>query len=142
MARRLNTLRDAMASSEEGAEINLTPMLDVVFIMLIFFIVTASFLREVGVDATKPPSTVVQPEKSESITIRVTSTNDIIIDGRSVDPRAVSAVITRRKAENPNAAIAVLAGKRARTELVVGVVDSARAAGFRGDPIPVSPLPE
>ena len=142
MANRLNTLSQVLSQGEDQAEIDLTPMLDVVFIMLIFFIVTASFLKETGVEATKPPSVRQNPEQSDSITVKITSTNEILIDGRSIDPRAVTAVITRRKAESSEAALAILAGKRAKTELVVGVIDSARAAGFRGEAIPVSPLPE
>ncbi len=139
---RMAELNRALSQSEEEAEINLTPMLDVVFIMLIFFIVTASFLKEVGVEATKPPSVQQQDNESKSITIRITSNNRIFIDGRDVDPRAVSAVITRRAAEDTESTVAILAGKRAKTELIVGVIDSARAAGFRGEAIPVSPLPE
>ena len=142
MSTRLDSLGRALAEGEEEAEINLTPMLDVVFIMLIFFIVTASFVKEIGVEAQRPPSVQQNPEQSESITIKITSTNKILVDGLSVDPRAVSALITRRKAENPDAPLAILAGKRARTALVVGVIDAARDAGFRGEAIPVSPLPE
>ena len=142
MSTRLNNLGRALSDNEEESEINLTPMLDVVFIMLIFFIVTASFLKEAGLDAQRPPSVTPDDTKSESITIRITSTNKILVDGRTVDPRAVSSLITRRKAENPEAPLAVLAGKRARTELVVGVIDAAREAGFRSEPIPISPLPE
>jgi len=139
---RMAELSRALTQSEDEAEINLTPMLDVVFIMLIFFIVTASFLKEVGVEATKPPSVQQQQNESKSITIRITSNNRIFIDGRDIDPRAVSAVITRRAAEDTEATVAILAGKRAKTELIVGVIDSARSAGFRGEAIPVSPLPE
>ncbi|MDJ0928503.1 MAG: biopolymer transporter ExbD [Gammaproteobacteria bacterium] len=139
---RLKTLSQALAEGEEEAEINLTPMLDVVFIMLIFFIVTASFVKEAGLEANKPPSVQQQQEKSESITIRITSTGKIMIGGRSVDPRAVSAVITRRKAEDPDAPLAILAGKRAKTELIVGVIDAANSAGYYGESIPISPLPE
>ena len=127
---------------QEENEVNLTPMLDVVFIMLIFFIVTASFVKEIGVEAQRPPSVQQNPEKTDSITIKITSTNKIMVDGLSVDPRAVSALITRRKAEDPDAPLAILAGKRAKTALVVGVIDAARDAGFRGEAIPVSPLPE
>ncbi len=132
----------ALAASEEESEINLTPMLDVVFIMLIFFIVTATFLNEFGLEANRPPATDVVDKKSESITIRVTSANKILIDGRNIDPRAVSAVITRKKAEAPDAPLAVLAGKSARMSLVVGVVDAARSAGYIGQSIPISELPE
>ncbi len=139
---RMADLNRALSQGEEEAEINLTPMLDVVFIMLIFFIVTASFLKEVGVEATRPPSVAVDQSESKSITIKVTSANEILIDGRSVDPRAVSAVIVRRAAETTEASVAILAGKRAKTELIVGVVDAARAAGFKGDAIPISPLGE
>ncbi len=142
MARRIDNLDRLLAQGEEEAEINLTPMLDVVFIMLIFFIVTASFLREFAVDAQKPPSVKTEPQKIESIAIRIRSSGQIMIDGLSVDPRAVSAFIIRKKAEYPDASIAVLAGKRARVELVVGVIDSARDAGFRGISIPVSELQE
>ncbi len=142
MSTRLDALGRSLSEGEEEAEINLTPMLDVVFIMLIFFIVTASFVKEIGVEAQRPPSVQQNPEKSDSITIKITSTNKIMVDGLSVDPRAVSALITRRKAETPDAPLAILAGKRARTQLVVGVIDSARDAGFRGQAIPISPLPE
>jgi len=141
MTRRIDSLNQVLGQEDE-AEIDLTPMLDVVFIMLIFFIVTASFLNEFGVEGTKPPSVQSNPEESKSIAIKIHSSGEITIDGLSVDPRAVSAHITRRKAENPEAGLAVLAGKRARTELVVGVIDSARSAGFRSDPIPISELSE
>ena len=134
-------LNQVGGQESEEAEIDLTPMLDVVFIMLIFFIVTASFLREFGVDATKPPSVQSEPTKSESIAIRISSSGEIRIDGLTVDPRAVSAQIIRRVAENPETTLAVLAGKRAKAELVVGVIDSAREAGFT-DAIPISELTE
>jgi len=141
MARRVDNISQ-IGQEEDEADIDLTPMLDVVFIMLIFFIVTASFLREFGVDATKPPSVQQTQTESKSIAIKIFSSGDIIIDGLNVDPRAVSAHIIRRRAETPDSTIAVLAGKRARTELVVGVIDAAREAGFRRDPIPISELQE
>jgi biopolymer transport protein ExbD len=141
MPRRIDSLSATLGQQDE-AEIDLTPMLDVVFIMLIFFIVTASFLNEFGVDGTKPPFVQSNPQDSKSIAIKVHSSGEITINGLNVDPRAVSAHITRHKAENPQANIAVLAGKRAKTELVVGVIDSARSAGFRSEPIPVSELQE
>jgi biopolymer transport protein ExbD len=140
MARRVDSI--GQMQEEDEADIDLTPMLDVVFIMLIFFIVTASFLREFGVEATKPPSVQQTQTDSKSIAIKIYSSGEIVIDGLSVDPRAVSAQIIRRKAENPDSTIAILAGKRAKTELVVGVIDAAREAGFRRNPIPISELPE
>ncbi len=140
MARRVDSI--SQMQPEDEADIDLTPMLDVVFIMLIFFIVTASFLREFGVEGTNPPAVQSVPTESKSIAVKIYSSGEIVMDGLSVDPRAVSAQIIRRKAENPHATIAILAGKRAKTELVVGVIDSAREAGFRSNPIPVSELQE
>lgn len=142
MTRRVDSISRVLGQDQDEAEIDLTPMLDVVFIMLIFFIVTASFLREFGVDGTNPPAVQQTQSDSKSIAIKIRSSGDIMIDGLSVDPRAVSAQITRRKAENPNASIAVLVGKRAKADLVVGVIDAAREAGFRRDPIPISELQE
>jgi len=142
MSRRAEGLSELLAEGQDEAEIDLTPMLDVVFIMLIFFIVTASFLNEFGVEGTKPPSVQNVETDAKSIAIKVWSSGEITIDGLSVDPRAVSAHITRRRAENPQAGIAVLAGKRAKTAVVVGVIDAARTAGFRSSPIPVSELQE
>ncbi|MAF83312.1 MAG: biopolymer transporter ExbD [Gammaproteobacteria bacterium] len=140
MGRRVDSI--SQMQDEDEAEIDLTPMLDVVFIMLIFFIVTASFLREFGVDGMKPPSVQQTQTESKTIAVKISSTGVIEIDGLNVDPRAVSAHIIRRKAENPDAAIAVLAGQRAKAELVVGVIDAAREAGFRRNPIPISELQE
>jgi biopolymer transport protein ExbD len=142
MATRVDSLSQTLAQGEDEAEIDLTPMLDVVFIMLIFFIVTASFLNEFGVDGTKPPSVKNVETDAKSIAIKIWSSGEITIDGLTVDPRAVSAHITRRRAENPEAGVAVLAGKRAKTALVVGVIDAARDAGFKSDPIPISELQE
>jgi biopolymer transport protein ExbD len=142
MATRVDSLSQTLAQGEDEAEIDLTPMLDVVFIMLIFFIVTASFLNEFGVEGTKPPSVQNVETDARSIAIKIWSSGEITIDGLTVDPRAVSAHITRRRAENPEAGVAVLAGKRAKTALVVGVIDAARDAGFRSSPIPISELQE
>jgi biopolymer transport protein ExbD len=142
MSRRAEGLSELLAEGQDEAEIDLTPMLDVVFIMLIFFIVTASFLNEFGVEGTKPPSVQNVETDAKSIAIKVWSSGEITIDGLSVDARAVSAHITRRRAENPEAGIAVLAGKRAKTAVVVGVIDAARTAGFRSSPIPISELQE
>ena len=94
MGRRVDSISQVVAQAEDEAEIDLTPMLDVVFIMLIFFIVTASFLREFGVDATKPPSVQQSQSDAKSIAIKIYSSGDITIDGLNVDPRAVSAQIT------------------------------------------------
>ena len=116
------------AGDESSSEINLTPMLDVVFIMLIFFIVTASFIKEAGIDVNRPDApTAVRQEGN--ILVAISAANEIWIDRRRVDPRAVRANIERLHAENPEGSVIIQADKRAFTETLVGVMDSARQAG-------------
>ncbi len=117
---------------EEGEEaINLTPMLDVVFIMLIFFIVTATFVKEVGLDVNQPddekPKTV-DPDK-KSIVVRITNRDRIIIAQRDVDRRAVRANIERLHAENPEAPVIIQPHPDSTTDLMIHIMDSARQAG-------------
>ena len=115
---------------EEDNEINLTPMLDVVFIMLIFFIVTASFIKEAGLDVNRPdaPVTESQPEDA-NILVAITANDEIMIDNRVIDPRAVRANIERLHAENPNGSVVIQANKRSTNKMLVTVMDAARQAG-------------
>ena len=110
--------------------VNLTPMLDVVFIMLIFFIVTATFVKEVGLDVNQPEQdpNIVDPEK-KSIVVRVTSRDRIIIAGRDVDVRSVRANIERMHAETPEAPVVIRPHPDSRTDTMVRILDSARQAG-------------
>ena len=126
-----------MMSDEEEAKIDLTPMLDVVFIMLIFFIVTATFVKELGLDINKPPDVEITKTESDSITIVIKANDKIEIDGLSVDKRAVSAMIIRRKAENPKASVAVLAYSKSRAETLVAVVDAIKDAGIN-ESVPIN----
>jgi biopolymer transport protein ExbD len=126
-----------MMSDEEEAKIDLTPMLDVVFIMLIFFIVTATFVKELGLDINKPPDVEITNTDSDSITIVIQANDKIEIDGLSVDPRAVSAMIIRRKAEDPQASVSVLAHSKSRANTLVSVVDSIKDAGIN-DSVPIN----
>ena len=115
---------------DEESEINLTPMLDVVFIMLIFFIVTASFVREAGIDVNRPdaPMTESKPEDS-NILVRISSTDEIWIDRRLVDPRAIRANIERLAAENPDGSVVIQASNRSTNKTLVQVMDASRQAG-------------
>ena len=87
---------------EEESEINITPMLDVVFIMLIFFIVTATFVKEAGIDVNRPDATTAVKKESANILIAIGANNDIWIDRRMIDIRAVRPNIERLHAENPH----------------------------------------
>ena len=118
-------------SEGEDNKINLTPMLDVVFIMLIFFIVTATFVKEVGLDVNQPednqPQTV-DPDK-KSIVVRITNRDRILIAQRDVDIRSVRANIERMHAENPEAPVIIQPHPESKTETMIHIMDSARLAG-------------
>jgi|TARA_B100001250_G_scaffold63830_1_gene50262 biopolymer transport protein ExbD len=118
-----------LKSEEDENEINLTPMLDVVFIMLIFFIVTASFIRESGLDVNRPDQDQAQVVQEEgAILVVIDSTDDIWIDNRIVDVRAVRANVERLHAEDPERPVVVQAAKASSAELLVSVMDAARQA--------------
>ena len=114
---------------EEG-EIDLTPMLDVVFIMLIFFIVTATFVKEIGLDVNSPDKNQnVKDADKQSIVVQITSRDRIRIRGRDIDVRAVRANIERLHAENPEAPVVVQPHPESSTDTMIQVMDSARQAG-------------
>ncbi len=121
---------DDIHVDEEENEINLTPMLDVVFIMLIFFIVTASFIKEAGIDVNRPdaPMTESKPEDA-NILVMVNANDEIWIDRRLIDPRAVRANIERMHAENPSGSVVIQANGKSSNKMLVEIMDSARQAG-------------
>jgi len=120
---------DKYSDAEEEAQIDMTPMLDVVFIMLIFFIVTSSFVRETGVDVSRPNAETAVSTDSGSVQIGITARNEIWIDKRLVDPRAVRANVERALAENSGAAVVIVADEGSNTDTLIKVMDQARLAG-------------
>ncbi|SFR58303.1 biopolymer transport protein ExbD [Pseudidiomarina maritima] len=114
---------------EEEAQIDMTPMLDVVFIMLIFFIVTASFVKESGIDVNRPEAATAVQKDRANILVAISDSGEIWINRRQVDARAVQANIERLYAENPQGSVVIQADKKATTETLIKVMDAARAAG-------------
>ena len=115
--------------AEEESQVDLTPMLDVVFIMLIFFIVTSTFVKESGVDVTRPSAETAVPTDASSIQIGITGNNQIYFDKRLVDKRAVRANIEKGLAESPGAAVIIIADALSNTETLIEVMDQSRLAG-------------
>ena len=113
----------------EESEVNLTPMLDVVFIMLIFFIVTASFVKEAGIDVSRPPAATAERKERGNILVAITKDNQIWIDRRQVSPQALRANIERLHAENPQGSVVIQADEKSENGLLVRVMDAARLAG-------------
>jgi biopolymer transport protein ExbD len=123
------------ARPEKGGSalaIDLTPMLDVVMIMLIFFIVAGSFVHEVVVDVQRKQTTsnTESSEPSENITIQIAADDNIWIKNRRVDPKAVRANISRLRAENPKASVIIKAHNKSTVDMVALVIDSSREAGI------------
>ena len=120
--------RRKISGDVEEEEINLTPMLDIVFIMLIFFIVTASFVKEKGLDVVKPPDSKVKNKKAKSILVRISSNGQVWVGRRPVDVRAIRANIEREHAEKPEAPVIIQAEPGAKTGILVAVMDASRQA--------------
>ena len=116
--------------SDEESDINLTPMLDVVFIMLIFFIVTATFIKQAGIDVLRPPAETAEQKPTVSVLIAISANGDIWIDKKRVDVNAVRAHIERIHAENPKGGLVIQADREAKSEKLIAVLNAARAAGL------------
>ncbi|MFN9585994.1 MAG: ExbD/TolR family protein [Pseudomonadaceae bacterium] len=116
---------------DEDTGIDLTPMLDVVFIMLIFFIVTSSFIRESGVEVQRPQAETATPQDKGNILIAVTADGQIWMDKQPVDIRSVRAHVERMRVDQPEGAVVVQADQDARTGLVVQVLEQERLAGVQ-----------
>ncbi|AKX44299.1 biopolymer transporter ExbD [Thiopseudomonas alkaliphila] len=113
----------------EDTGIDLTPMLDVVFIMLIFFIVTSTFIKESGVEVNRPQANSASAQDNANILIAVTADGQVWLDKQAVDVRSVRSHVERLRQEHPEGLVVVQADQEARTGLVVQVMDQARLAG-------------
>jgi biopolymer transport protein ExbD len=118
----------AVENNEDG--IDITPMLDVVFIMLIFFIVTASFVKEAGIDVNRPEAATAVKKDRANILVAISEKGEIWINKRKVDVRAVQANIERLYAENPQGTVVIQADRKATTDVLIKVMDASRAAGI------------
>lgn len=111
------------------AELNMAPLIDMVFILLIFFLVNTSFVKETGIDVSRPTASTAVSKKKGTVLIALDSQNRIFMDRREIDVRAVRANIERALAENPEAAVVVVADKSSSTGIAIMVMDGCRMAG-------------
>ena len=118
-----------LMQEEEKEDIDLTPMLDVVFIKLIFFIVTASFVKEAGIVVNRPEAATAVKKERANILIAISEKGEIWINKRRVDVRAVQANVERLKAENPQGSVVIQADQKSTTDTLIKVMDASRAAG-------------
>ncbi|SJL83142.1 ExbD/TolR family protein [Vibrio palustris] len=118
-------------SKQEEAQVDLTSMLDIVFIMLIFFIVTSSFVTESGVEVNRPTASHVASQKSAGIFVAITDANDVVIDKRRVDIERVQAALEQLRSDKPKASLVIQADEHAYNGTVVKVMDAAKGAGIK-----------
>ena len=122
---------------EEKDEPNITPMLDVVFILLIFFIVTANFIKEPGLEINRPDSETAEVTENAAILIAIGSAGEIYMDGRRIDVRQVKANdvrqvkanVIRMIAENPQGTVVIQADEKSTADTIIDVMDEVREAG-------------
>ncbi len=121
--------RSHIEHSNTGNSVNMTPLIDVVFILLIFFVVTSSFVKESGIDVNRPSAQTAVRKERGNIIIAVNRDGEIWIDKKRSDLRSVRPQVERFKAENPEASVVILADEDSRTGVMVEVMDQVRLAG-------------
>ena len=134
-------MRRKRVRQEEDADIDITPMLDIVFIMLIFFIVTATFVKESGIDVTRPDAETAVKQNRVAILIAIRDNNEIWINRRKVDLASVRANVEKLHAENPQGGAVIQADRQAETGVLVEIMDQVRLAGVGAVERRVTPLP-
>lgn len=122
-------MKKRISQEMDEASVDITPMLDVVFIMLIFFIVTTSFVKEAGIEINRPSATTAESKDSASIFIAISERGEVWIDNRRVDVSSVRANVERLKAQSPEGSVVIQADEGSKTGILVEVVDQVRLAG-------------
>ena len=125
-------MRRGRKHNSDEADVDMTPMLDIVFIMLIFFIVTTSFVKESGVTVNTPQAATASKQEKVNIFIALTASGEVWIDRRPVDPRSVRAIVARLHADNPEGSVIIQSDVDAPTGKLVEIMDQVRLAGVEG----------
>ena len=113
-------------------ELNMGPLMDLVFLLLIFFIVTTTFVKETGIEVHRPSAKTAAKQEKSTILIGVSKEGTIYMENRVIDIRAVRAHVEKLLAENPEAGVILVADKKSETGIIVNVIDQCRLAGAKG----------
>jgi biopolymer transport protein ExbD len=124
-------VRKTLRGGEKGVEINMGPLIDMVFLLLIFFVVTTSFVKESGVDVQRSTAATAEVKERGNIMIGVTADGEVFWEGRQVDVRSIRSLVERALAEDPESGVVVVADKASETGDVVKVMDQCRLAGAK-----------
>ena len=131
--------KDHLKSETGPTAMNITPLIDMVFILLIFFAVNASFVKEAGVEIERPSARTAVTQEQANIMIAVTENGEVWVDRQRVDPLSVRGHIERLHAENPEGAVVILADDESQTGLVIEVLDQTRLAGVENVAVAATP---
>ncbi|MEJ2094351.1 MAG: biopolymer transporter ExbD [Gammaproteobacteria bacterium] len=115
--------------SAKAANVNLTPLIDMVFILLIFFLVTASFTKEAGIEVDRPSAQTAVRQEASNLVIAIDKNNEIWVENRNIDLRTIRAYVEQQQAQNPEGSVIILADKDSRAGMTVDVLDQVRLAG-------------
>ena len=121
----------ARKARRQSVEVNIAPLIDMVFILLIFFLVTTSFVKETGVEINRPAAATAVSKEKSNVLIGITSDNRIFMDKREIDVRSVRANVERALAENPEAGVVIVADKASSTGIAIKVMDGCKLAGAK-----------
>jgi biopolymer transport protein ExbD len=127
----MQSIRYTRTARNRRSEVNMTPLIDMVFILLIFFIVTTSFVRESGIDVNRPAAQSAETKEKANVILGLTSEGRIYVEGRTLDIRSVRAYMERFLAETPEGSVVIVADKQSMTGNAVQVLDQCRLAGVR-----------
>ena len=114
---------------QDDTEINITPMLDIVFIMLIFFIVTTSFVKEAGIDVSRPTASTAQQKTKGNVMIAIRENGEVWMNKRQIELNAVRPNVEKTHAENPEGTVVIIADRESATGILVEVMDQVKLAG-------------
>ncbi len=128
----------ARKARRKPIDLNMAPLIDMVFILLIFFLVTTSFVKETGVDIDRPAASTAVSKEKTNILVGITKDNRIFMDKREIDVRAVRAHVERALAENPEAGVVIVADRQSQTGAVIKVMDGCKMAGAKSVSIAAS----
>jgi len=131
-------IRQSIRANHKTAEINMAPLIDLVFLLLIFFLVTTSFVKETGIEVQRPQASTATLKEAGNILVGVSQDGRVYLDSKEIDIRSVRAHIERSLAENPEGAVVVVADKQSSTGVVIQVMDQCRLAGARNISIAAS----
>ncbi len=122
-------IKNSIRGNSERVDINMGPLVDMVFLLLIFFVVTTSFVKETGIEVQRATASTAEVKNQSGVMVGVSSDGEVYFDGKKIDVRSLRALVERSLAENPDTGVIVVADKDSETGIVIQAMDQCRLAG-------------